>query len=59
MARIRSPVAQVGDLVFSPSPHSYDIGRGYFVGDLNGDHKPDVLLTESPVYPLLLLNTSH
>jgi hypothetical protein len=49
---------QIGDLTFSPSARSYDVGRGYFVGDLSGDHKADVLLTESPTYPLLLLNIS-
>lgn len=50
---------QVGDLAFSLSPRSYEVGRGYFVGDLNGDRKTDILLTESPVYPLLLLNISR
>lgn len=50
---------QVGDLAFSLSPHSYEVGRGYFVGDLNGDRKADILLTESPLYPLLLLNISR
>ncbi len=49
---------QVSDLSFAPSPRTAELGRGFFVGDITGDRKPDVLLTESPTIPLLLVNTS-
>ena len=50
---------QVADLAFSPSPRTVDLGRGFFVGDLTGDRKADVLVTESPTTPLLLINTNR
>ncbi len=50
---------QVADLTFSPSPRTVDLGRGFFVGDLTGDRKADVLVTESPTTPLLLINTNR
>jgi hypothetical protein len=52
---------QVGDLSFSPSPRTFDLGRGYFVADLNGDRKTDVLLTETATSfrAELLLNSSR
>ena len=51
-------LVQVSDLSFSPSPRTADLGRGFFVGDVTGDRKTDVLLTESPTQPQLLINTS-
>lgn len=51
-------LVQVSDLSFSPSPRTADLGRGFFVGDVTGDRKADVLLTESPTQPQLLINTS-
>jgi hypothetical protein len=50
---------QVADLTFSLSPRTVDLGRGFFVGDVTGDRKADVLVTESPTSPLLLVNTTR
>lgn len=51
--------AQVADLTFSQSPRTVDLGRGFFVGDVTGDSKADVLVTENPINPLLLVNTNR